>query len=120
MLKNIIIIIVAIAVYLHFFPNEQLNEWFEESATKADEKFMDIVDTKARVAPSKIYTSLHKEMKKFSKQEVAYLKEITESREVLKGFYTSSCEEGQENRRLRREHLKMVCDKIDQYRVFRP
>ena len=117
-MKYLLIVIVAVAVYLHFYPNEQLNEWYETNKENAQESFSEIADTKARVAPSKLISALQSDFKKFSKGEVAYVKEVAETRQSLKTFYKEYCVEIKDNPRLRREYLKKVCATVDQYRIL--
>ena len=118
MFKNLIIIIVAIAVYLHFYPNEELNEWFSETKQQAQEDFSEIADTKAKVAPSKLISVLQTDFKKFSKNEVAYVKQVAETRDSLKAFHKEYCVEPKDNPRLRRQYQLKVCSTIDQYRIL--
>lgn len=118
MFKNILIIIVAIAVYLHFYPNEALTNWYNTTKESATTQFADIADTKARVAPSKLINVLQQDFKKFSKHEVAYVKELAQSRESLRAFHKDYCETGKDNRRLRRDYQLIVCAKLEQYRIL--
>ncbi|WNC72478.1 hypothetical protein RGQ13_00455 [Thalassotalea psychrophila] len=118
MFKNLIIIIVAAAVYLHFYPNEELNEWYSATIEEAQESFSEIADTKAKVAPSKLISVLHQDFKKFSKGEVAYVKKIAETRDSLKAFHKEYCVEPKDNPRLRRQYQLKVCATIDQYRIL--
>ena len=118
MFKNLIIIIVAAAVYLHFYPNEELNEWYSATKLEAQESFSEIADTKARVAPSKLISVLQQDFKKFSKNEVTYVKKIAETRDSLKAFHKEFCVEPKDNPRLRRQYQLKVCSTIDQYRIL--
>ncbi|TRX58010.1 hypothetical protein [Thalassomonas sp. M1454] len=118
MFKKILVIIVAAAVYLHFYPNEELTNWFNSSKEEAQTKFADISDTKAKVAPSKLISVLQRDFKNFTKFEVAYVKELAESRENLREFHKTYCETEQGNERLRREHVKKVCSTLEQYRIL--
>ncbi|WOH36561.1 hypothetical protein RI844_14440 [Thalassotalea fonticola] len=118
MFKNLIIIIVAIAVYLHFYPNEEFNEWLSTTKEEAQESFAEIADTKAKVAPSKLISALQQDFKKFSKNEVAYVKKVAQTRDSLKTFHKEYCVEPKDNPRLRRQYQLKVCATIDQYRIL--
>ena len=118
MLKNLLIIIVAIAVYLHFYPNQALTNWYEATKESATTQFADISDTKARVAPSKLINELRQDFKKFSKNEVAYVKELAQSRDSLRKFHKDYCQTGKDNMRLRRDYQLIVCSKLEQYRIL--
>ncbi|QBY04276.1 hypothetical protein E2K93_07685 [Thalassotalea sp. HSM 43] len=118
MFKKILVIIVAAAVYLHFYPNAELTAWYNEQIGSAKQNFSEIADTKARVAPSKILTVLQPEFKKYSKREVAYVESIAASRDDLRLFYDEYCPNLKTNTRLRRAYLQQVCDTVDQYRIL--
>lgn len=117
-MKKLLILIVAIAVYLHFYPNEQINEWASTQKNMVTDKFSEISDTKARVAPSKLLSVLHQDMKKFTKTEVAYVNEIVKNRDSLTQFYNDYCVIPKDNRRLRRAYQSKVCEAVDQYRIL--
>ncbi len=117
-MKKLLIIIVAIAVYLHFYPNEELNAWYDKTKQQAKTKFSDIADTKARVSPTKLISGLQQDFKTFSKKEVAYVEQLAESRDNLRAFHKEYCEVTKDNIRLRRDHLILVCNKLEQYRIL--
>ena len=118
MFKKILIIIVAAAVYLHYYPNEELTNWYNSSKEEAQTKFADISDTNARVAPSKLISVLQQDFKTFSKNEVTYVKSLAESRESLREFHKSYCLTEKNNDRLSRDHLLKVCSTLEQYRIL--
>ena len=118
MFKKLLILIVAAAVYLHFYPNQELNEWFSTTKEEAQQTFAEISDTKAKMAPSKLISALQQEFKKFSKKEVAYVKLIAESRDSLKAFHNEYCVKPKDNPRLRREYQSTVCETINRYRIL--
>ena len=118
MFKKILIIIVAAAVYLHYYPNEELTNWYNSSKEAAQTKFADISDTKAKVAPSKLISVLQQDFKTFSKNEVAYVKSLAESRDSLREFHKTYCGTNKNNNRLSKSHLQLVCSTLEQYRIL--
>ena len=107
-----------IALYLHFYPNEALTNWYNSAKNSATTQFADISDTKARVAPSKLISELREDFKKFSKHEVAYVKELAQSRDNLRAFHKDYCKTGKDNTRLRRDYQLIVCAKLEQHRIL--
>ncbi|MDN3652446.1 hypothetical protein QWY77_06675 [Thalassotalea ponticola] len=118
MFKKLLVIIVAAAVYLHFYPNAHLTEWYNQQISKTKETFNSVAQTKAQVAPSKVLQVLQPEFKEYSKREIAYVESITESRDKLGNFYHQYCPNLKTNTQLRREFLKQVCDTVDKYRIL--
>ncbi|KGJ95980.1 hypothetical protein [Thalassotalea sp. ND16A] len=116
-MKNILIIIVAIAVYLHFYPNEQVNEWYDTYIGQAKQSFSEVAETKVKVAPSKLLNELKRDFDKYTKGEIAYLEKIASSRSSVRAFHQEYCDKNNGNSRLRHEHLKKVCSTIEQYRI---
>ena len=116
-MKQILIIIVAIAVYLHFYPNEQLNEWYDTYVGQAKQSLSKVTDTKVKVAPSKLLTVLRKDFKRYTKHEVAYLEEIASSRNSVRSFHQEYCGKSKGNSRLRSQYVKKACRAIEQYRI---
>jgi hypothetical protein len=115
-MKNLLILIVFAAVYLHFYPQPELNAWYEEKKALVLTKFSEATDTKVRLKADKIFTDLKDDFKSFSTEEVAFVQEITSSREKVEAFYHSHCEQKNYDGHLRSANLKKVCDKITQYR----
>ncbi len=118
MFKNLLIIVVAAAVYLHFYPNEDVNKWVAEQKENADELFNETFDTKARVSPKKLLSAMQKDMQKFTKAEVAYLETLVESRSDLKEFNKTYCGTTKRNPQMRDIQVDQVCEKISQQRIF--
>ncbi|OUS23897.1 hypothetical protein A9Q98_14275 [Thalassotalea sp. 42_200_T64] len=117
-MKNILIIIVAIAVYLHYYPNEQVNEWYDTYIGQAKQSLSEVTDTKVKVAPSKLLTVLQRDFEQYTKSEVAYIEAIASSRKSVRSFHQKYCGEFKGNTRLRHEHVKKACRTIDQYRIL--
>jgi nitrogen fixation/metabolism regulation signal transduction histidine kinase len=114
-MKNLLILIVFIAVFLHFYPQPKLNNWFEEQKATVLDKFSKATDTKVRLKSDKIFTDLKDEFKSFSEEEVAFVKDITSSREKVEDFFGKYCKNKGFNGNLRTAHLKTVCAKIERY-----
>ncbi|TKB46611.1 hypothetical protein [Thalassotalea mangrovi] len=117
-MKKIIILIVAAAVYLHFYPSPQLNAWWESQKAWMDGHVNEFADTRARVSPSKLLTVMSPHLKKYSKSERSYVEELATSRENIRDYYNEFCSGGNYNRRLNRELQQQLCSTIDQHRLL--
>ncbi|WP_371187590.1 hypothetical protein [Thalassotalea maritima] len=118
-MKNLLIIIVAIAVYLHYYPNQELNAWYDKQLNTAQTMFNEVAGTKLRISPKKVITVLSKELQNYSNSELAYVEQITDSRDNLRAFYSDYCPELKPNRKLRRAYVRQVCKAVDDYRILR-
>jgi hypothetical protein len=114
-MKNLLILIVAGALYFHFYPNEKLNNWLYEQKTTALSYFSDSTDTQVRLKSDKIYQDLSKDFAQFNSQEKAYVADITSSREKVKSFNQQYCVGKKQTPKLHRDNLAKVCQAISKY-----
>ncbi|MBA6389899.1 hypothetical protein H4J38_03790 [Colwellia sp. BRX10-3] len=114
-MKKLLILIVAGALYFHYYPNEKLNSWFFEQKEMALSYFSDATDTKVRLKSDKIYQDLSRDFGQFTSQEKAYVAEITSSREKVKIFNEQYCKSKKQTPKLHRDNLTKVCYTISKY-----
>ncbi len=114
-MKKLLILIVAGALYFHFYPNEKLNAWLSEQKTMILGYFSDATDTKIRLKADKIYQDLSKDFAQFTAKEKEYVAEITSSRKSVKDFYQQYCNTNKQTPKLHRENFAKVCQVIGQY-----
>ena len=114
-MKKLLILIVAAALYFHFYPNEKLNSWLLEQKAMVLSYFSDATDTKIRLKSDKIYQDLSRDFAQFNAQEQAYLAEITRNRDKVKSFYQTYCLNNKQTPKLHRDNLIKVCQTISQY-----
>jgi len=117
-MKNILILIVAAAIFLHFYPQPELESWFNEQKETALATFSDATDTKVRLKSDKIYQDLEPKLAQFNEEEKKFLKEITASRESVKAFYYQYCEKDKFSPKFHRTNQKLVCETIYKYTVY--
>lgn len=119
-MKNLLILIVAAAIFLHFYPQPKLEQWFEEQKTFVLGEFSDATDTKVRLKADKIYTDLKPHYNQFSSQELAFLKEITSNRKSVIAFYQEFCGTAPVKRtpKFHQVNQTLVCKTISQYQSF--
>ncbi|MFD1620212.1 hypothetical protein [Thalassotalea marina] len=114
-MKNLLILIVVAALFLHFFPQPKLTQWYHEQKETVLEMFNTATDTKVRLNPNKIYRNLSKDLSSFNEQEQEYLKEITETRSNVKSFYFEYCDKPKRTPRLHQKNQETVCNVIKPY-----
>jgi hypothetical protein len=114
-MKNLLILIVAVALFLHFYPQPEVDEWFSEQKNVISNAFSEATDTKVRLKADKIYTDLKSQLVNFSLEEQQFLKEITSDRKSVKAFFTDFCNAKQQSPHLHRDNQAKVCKTIAQY-----
>jgi uncharacterized protein YpmS len=114
-MKNLLILIVAIALFLHFYPQPEVTKFYNEQKEALQDGFSEFSDTRVRLKVDKIFTDLQSELARFSAEEVAYLKEITSSRAKVKEFYQSYCKEKIASMTFHPVNQMSVCQTISQY-----
>jgi hypothetical protein len=117
-MKNLLILIVAAAVYFHFYPNEEVTQYYNDSkAVLLDSfsEFNELTDTKVRLKADKIYLDLESELAAFSEQEVEHLKEISSSRDNVKAFYFTICNTDKRDFVFHLTNEQKVCATISRY-----
>ncbi len=114
-MKNILILIVFGAVFLHFYPQPKLEHWYLEQKTVVLSSFSEATDTKVRLKADKIYSDLTPEFDHFNENEQAYLKEITTDRNSVKSFFAKYCQENKHNPKFHATNQAKVCSTITKY-----
>ena len=114
-MKKLLILIVAAALFLHFYPQPELEDWFSEKKVTALAIFSKATETQVRLKASKIYDDLESQFNAFNTDEQKFLKEMTKNRESVKMFYTDFCKVNKQSPLLHHENQKKVCYTIEQY-----
>ncbi len=114
-MKNLLILIVAIALFLHFKPQPELTKKFEEYKEKVLSIFSEATDTKVRLRSDKIFKDLESKFESFSAAEIEHLKEITLTRKSVKQFYTDYCYADKGHPTFHSTNLAKVCNTINNY-----
>jgi hypothetical protein len=114
-MKNLLILIVAFALFLHFYPQPKLEKWYNDKIEAALNTFPDTFDTKVRLNTDKILTDLKSEMHYFSPQERAELTQLVSSRKSVKTFYADICLAKKRQLIFRPVILSQICQTISKY-----
>ena len=114
-MKNILILIVAIAVFLHFYPQPEVTNFYNETKASLVKSFSEFSDTSVRLKPQKIFTDLKPELNSFSPEELDAFKEMTSSRDNVNAFYQSYCKSETSNAIFHPDNQKKICKTISKY-----
>lgn len=114
-MKNLLILIVAIALFLHFYPQSEVTKFYHEQKDMLLEGFAQFSDTKVRLKADKILTDLTPKFDQFSTEEIKYLKEITASKANVSSFFQEYCTSAKRSIILHAENQVEVCKAISQY-----
>lgn len=114
-MKNLLILIVAGAIFLHFYPQPKLEAWYGEQKSFILAKFSDATDTKVRLSPKKVYRDIEPSFDQFNGEEIKFVNEMTSSREAVKQFFDEYCESKKQTPKLHKKNQTLVCKKITPY-----
>lgn len=114
-MKNILILIVAAAVFLHFYPQPEVTSFYNKTKESLLDGFSEFSDTSVRLKADKIFIDLKPQLKSFSSEEVDFLKEITSSRSNVNSFYLEYCKNKKRSVIFHQANQSKVCKTISQY-----
>ena len=114
-MKNLLFLLAAAAIYLHFYPNEKVTNFYNEKKLFLVSKFNEVGSTKIHLKSSKIYDDLEGQLANFSDNEVARLRGISSSRNNVEEFYLTYCKTDQRDIVFRLANEKKVCAVINKY-----
>ncbi len=114
-MKNLLILIVAAAVFLHFYPQPEVTKFYNEQKEALLDGFSEFSDTQVRLKADKVFTDLQPKLASFSAEEVKSLKEITSSRAKVNEFYQSYCKEKTKSIIFHPTNQASVCHTISKY-----
>ena len=114
-MKNLLILIVAFAVFLHFYPQPHLEKWYEYKKQSTLDALSNIFDTKARLNTDKILTDLKSKMGDLSQQERVQLEQLVSSRKSVKAFYADICLAKKPQIIFRPVVQREICQTISEY-----
>lgn len=114
-MKNLLILIVAAALFLHFYPQPEVTQFYDEQKQTLLDGFEQFSDTKVRLKADKIFIDLKPKLDQFSAEEVDYLKEISSSRASVKSFFEDYCTSEKRSIIFHSDNQVKVCQTISQY-----
>jgi hypothetical protein len=114
-MKNLLILIIAVALFLHFYPQPKVTKFYDEQKEILLDAFAQFSDTKVRLKADKIFIDLKPKLEQFSTEEVTYLKDVTSSRAGVKSFFEEYCTNKKRNVILHSDNQVEVCKTIRKY-----
>ncbi|WP_114324936.1 hypothetical protein [Candidatus Colwellia aromaticivorans] len=114
-MKNLLILIVATALFLHFYPQPEVTKFYNDQKKMLLDGFSEFSDTKVRLKADKIFVDLKAKLSQFSAEEVEYLKEVTSSRANVKSFFEEYCKSEKRSAIFHSDNQIEVCQTISQY-----
>ncbi|MBL4823439.1 MAG: hypothetical protein JKX90_07945 [Colwellia sp.] len=114
-MKNLLILIVAVALFLHFYPQPEVTKLYDEKKNMLLDGFAQFSDTQVRLKADKVFIDLKPKLKQFSAEEVKYLKEITLSRANIKSFFEEYCTSQKRSIIFHPTNQAAVCKTIRRY-----
>ncbi|PCI58221.1 MAG: hypothetical protein COB45_01250 [Gammaproteobacteria bacterium] len=114
-MKNLLILIVAFALFLHFYPQSEVTKFYDDQKKMLLDGFSQFSDTKVRLKADKIFIDLKPKLKQFSSEEVKHLKEITLSRANVKSFFEEYCKSKKRSVIFHSTNQAEICKTISQY-----
>jgi hypothetical protein len=114
-MKNLLILIVAAALFLHFYHQPEVTKFYNEQKEMLLDGFSQFSDTNVRLKADTVFIDLEPKLQQFSAEEVKYLKEITSSRANVKSFFEESCTDQKRSIIFHSNNLTLVCKTIRQY-----
>lgn len=118
-MKNLLILIVAIAVFLHFYPQPELDKWFEQQKSIVLTKFSEATSTQVQLSPERVAKDIAKHFNTFRESERNHTHSITSSRSSIKQYYKEYCSQSvKRDQKLHQENQKKVCQSINKYTKY--
>lgn len=109
-MKNLLILIVAVAVFLHFYPQPELEDWYQKQKAMVLETFGEATSTKVRLSADRVYKDIEKQFNTFRDSERNYIQSVTSSRTGIKTYYAEFCQStNKRDNKLHPANQKKVC-----------
>lgn len=117
-MKHLLILIVAAAVFLHFYPQPEVTEFYETTIADLQGGFSEFSDTKVRLNTAKVRSDLEPKIKSFSKKEVKQLDIMLADRKKLRAFYYDFCKTKKRNRYFQTQNQEDLCRVVSRYSKY--
>ena len=117
-MKKLLILIAFAAVFLHFYPQPELESWYDQQKSWLKKEISEATDTQIRLNVEKIIESLHADVENFSPEELDYLKEVTADRDTIKTFFHQHCKSDVATDMLSKANLADICRVMTDYQTL--
>lgn len=112
-MKKLIVLVVGLGLFIHFYPDSPVSEWFYDQKEAITDKVDSISGTDIQFNFRNALNELTKNMPEFNANERAYVESITRTKEEVADFFQKYCEEESFNAQLKAENLQVVCNYLD-------
>ncbi len=118
-MKNLLILIVAIAVFLHFYPQPEVEQFYQEQKESLLTAFSEATDTGVSLNLNKVTQDIEAQFASFRKSEKKHAATITASKKSVKAYYSTHCI-GKEirDKKLHVDNQQKVCKILVRYSSF--
>ncbi|WP_286263466.1 hypothetical protein [Thalassotalea atypica] len=117
-MKNILILIVAIAVFLHFYPQPEVTSFYEEKKEQVLTAFSDATDTRVRLKASKVHSEIEKKFSTFRPSEQEHIQEVTLTSASIITYYEKYCRGTKRDQKLHPDNQKTICSVMTKYSKY--
>lgn len=118
-MKKLLILIVAAAVFLHFYPQPEVEKFYQEQKDAALNAFSEATDTSVRLKVSKVQEDLAKEYSSFRKSEKKRAEQISSTRNNITDYYQTYCvNQPKKDVKFHPDNQKKICQTISKYAKY--
>jgi len=118
-MKNLLILIVAAAVFLHFYPQPEVEKFYQEQKNAALNAFSEATDTSVRLKVSKVQEDLAKEYASFRKSEKKRAEQLSSTRDNITDYYRTYCSsQPKKDVKFQQNNQNKICKVITKYSKY--
>jgi hypothetical protein len=118
-MKNLLILIVAIAVFLHFYPQPEVDQFYQEQKESLMAIFSEATETSAGLNLSTVTKDIEALFPTFRKSEKKHTLTIIESKKSVKAFYSTHCTgKALRDKKLHVDNQEKICRTLKRYSRF--
>lgn len=115
-MKKLLILIVFGAVFLHYFPQPELETWYEDKKSYVLDEVSKATDTQIRLSVKKVMDEIAPKIEHLNEEQQDYIKEVTSDRASVNDFFIENCKEGSKNNEmLTKANVAQVCQVMGKY-----
>lgn len=118
-MKNLLILIVAIAVFLHFYPQPEVENFYNEQKESLMTIFSEATETSAGLNLQTVTKDIEAQFPSFRKSERKHALSIPESKKTVKTYYYTHCVDSpKRDKKLHVDNQVKICRVLKRYTRF--
>jgi hypothetical protein len=115
-MKKILILIVLIAMFLHFNPQPEVTQWYENKKSELLNIMAESTVSTSKIETKNLFSAFQNEFLGFSTDELKKLKDITHSIDDISAFHQKHCKDGASRSNLfHPDNEDKVCQKLTNF-----